>query len=58
VDIIRTLLDLHLYTGDAGYLKPIPPALEWFQRSRTPNGQWARFYELKTNRPLYFTKPE
>lgn len=53
--VIRTLLDLYVYTGDEKYLKPVPPALEWFRRSRLPDGRWARFYELKTNRPLYFT---
>lgn len=57
VGVIRTLLDLYLYTGDAQYLKPIPPAVAWFRRSRLPGGErWARFYELKTNRPLYFTR--
>jgi PelA/Pel-15E family pectate lyase len=54
--VARTLLDLYLYTGDAKYLKPLPPAAEWFKRSRLPGGRWARFYELKTNRPLYFNK--
>ena len=27
-----------------------------FRRSRLPDGKLARFYELKTNKPLYFTK--
>lgn len=54
--VVRVLMELYLYTGEERYLKPIPAALAWFQRSRLPNGQWARFYELKTNRPLYFTK--
>jgi hypothetical protein len=57
VGVIRTLLDLYLYTGEEKYLKPIPPALAWFERSKLPDGRrWARFYELKTNKPLYFTK--
>jgi PelA/Pel-15E family pectate lyase len=54
--VIRTLLDLYLYTGDEKYLKPIEPAIAWFQRSRLPDGRWARFYELKANKPLYFTR--
>ena len=37
------------------YLEPIPPALAWYNRSQLPNGRWARYYEFKTNRPLYFT---
>jgi hypothetical protein len=54
--VVRTLLDLYRYTGDEKYLKPVAPAIAWFRRSRLPDGRWARFYELRTNRPLYFTR--
>lgn len=54
--VIRMLVDLYLYTGDDKFLAPIPAAAAWLERSRRPDGQWARFYELGTNRPLYFTK--
>jgi hypothetical protein len=54
--VLRTLLQLYSETGDKKYLEPIPRALDYFRRSRLPNGQLARFYELKTNKPLYFTK--
>ncbi len=54
--VVHTLVDLSLYTGEDKYLTPIPAAVDWFQRSRLPDGRWARFYELQTNRPLYFTK--
>ena len=50
---IRTLVDLHLYTRDAKYLAPIPAAIDWLGRSKLESGQWARLYELKTNRPIY-----
>jgi hypothetical protein len=53
---MRTLLKLYRETGDKKYLDPLPRALEYFRRSRLPDGRLARFYELKTNRPLYFTK--
>jgi len=53
--IMRTLMDLYRRTGDAKYLEPIPRSLAYLKRSRLPNGRLARFYELKTNRPLYFT---
>ncbi len=53
---VRTLVEIYLVTGDERYLRPIPRALAWFERSRLPNGQWARFYELRTNRPLYVDK--
>ncbi|NQT84001.1 hypothetical protein HQ563_13325 [bacterium] len=52
---IRTLLELYLETGDEKYLKPIPPALKWLGRSKLRDHVWARFYELKTNRPIYVT---
>jgi len=56
--IMRALLDLYVATGDKQYLEPVPKALAWAKRSLLPNGQLARFYELKTNKPLYFTKDD
>jgi PelA/Pel-15E family pectate lyase len=53
---IRTLHEIWVITGDDKYLKPIPSALEWLEKSKLPDGQYARFYELGTNKPLYFTK--
>lgn len=56
VGAIRALMELFLVTGDERYWRPIPKAVAWLQRSRLPDGQWARFYELQTNRPLYFNR--
>ena len=53
---IRILTRLFVETGDRKFLAPIPKALDYLERSRLPNGQIARFYELQTNKPLYFTK--
>jgi len=53
--IMQALLDLHIETGEQRFLKPIPKALAWAKRSLLPDGRLARFYELKTNKPLYFT---
>lgn len=53
--VMTALIEMAVYTKDPKYLAPIPPALAWYQRSQLPNGRWARFYELKTNKPLYFT---
>ncbi|MCS6863315.1 MAG: pectate lyase, partial [Abditibacteriales bacterium] len=50
------LVDLYLATGEEKYLQPIPAAIDWFQRSAIAPNTWARFYELGTNKPLYFTK--
>jgi len=54
-DAIETLLQVHRVTGDAKYLEPIPRALEWLKRSRLPDGRLARYYGLRTNKPLYMT---
>lgn len=55
-EVIETLIKIASETGDARYLEPIPKAIEWLERSRLPDGQLARYYELKTNRPLYMTR--
>lgn len=53
---MRALLTLYRETGDAKYLEPIPKALDYLRKSRLPDGRLARFYELESNRPLYFTR--
>jgi len=53
---IRCLMRLYVATGDPRYLKPIPLAIKYLKQSLLPNGQLARFYELQTNKPLYFTR--
>lgn len=56
-DVIETLMKIyHFSGGDQKYLKPIPEALAWLKKSQLPDGQLARYYELKTNRPLYMTR--
>jgi PelA/Pel-15E family pectate lyase len=53
---LRTLMHAHRVTRDAKYLEPIPRAVEYLKRSLLADGQLARYYELKTNKPLYMTK--
>ena len=53
---LRTLLKVYRETGKAKYLEPIPAALAYLRGSRLPEGQLARFYELRSNKPLYFTR--
>ena len=53
---METLYELWVLTGDDKYLKPLPAAFAWFERSKLSDGQHARFYELQTNKPLYFVK--
>lgn len=54
-DVLRLLLTLYHETGEPRFLEPVPRALDYFRRSRLPDGRLARFYELRSNRPLYFT---
>jgi PelA/Pel-15E family pectate lyase len=34
-------------------IRAVDAAVAWLQRSRLPDGRWARFYELDTNRPIF-----
>lgn len=55
--ILRILMVLYRETGERRYLDAVGPALAWLERSVLPGTQQvARFYELRTNRPLYITK--
>lgn len=70
--VMRALLLLYRETGNRKYLEPLPRALAYYRRSILPEASdpseararacpgrtpcAARFYELKTNRPLYITK--
>jgi hypothetical protein len=59
ISVMRGLLLLYRETGKKKYLKPIPRALGYLKRSswlRDGKPVIARFYELKTNKPLYITK--
>ncbi len=54
--VMRSLLQLYRETGNPKWLEPLPRAIAYFRRSQLPDGRLARFYELHTNRPLYFTR--
>ncbi len=69
--IMKTLLVLYRATGKRKFLDAVPRALEYLQRSALPPTDrpaearrrmskdsvvMARFYELRTNKPLYITK--
>jgi hypothetical protein len=70
--VMRALMLLYRETGNAKYLEPLPRALAYYQRSILPEAEnpseirrrscpgrtpcAARFYELRTNKPLYITK--
>jgi hypothetical protein len=53
---MEALLRIARQTGERKYLDPVPRALDYLRRSLLPDGRLARFYELRTNAPLYFTR--
>jgi PelA/Pel-15E family pectate lyase len=53
---LSALMNLYRETGDEKYLEPIPRAIQYMKSSELPGKKMARFYELKTNKPLFFTK--
>ncbi|MEQ9410779.1 MAG: pectate lyase [Fuerstiella sp.] len=54
--VMRTLLTLYRFTGEKRFIQTLPQALAYYRRSLLPDGRLARFYELRTNRPLYFSR--
>lgn len=55
-EVIETLIKISLAKGDAKYLEPIPRAMTYLKRSLLQDGRLARYYELKTNKPLYMVR--
>jgi len=57
---MQLLMDMYIEFGDQRYLDAVGKAIDWYKRSRIggteDNGIWARFYEIGTNKPLYFTR--
>lgn len=52
------LLKLASVSGDKKYLLPVAKAIPYLRKSLLPGNQLARFYELQTNKPLYFERGE
>ena len=53
VEALETLLAVWAATGEAKYREPMAAAVAWLDKVKLPGGQWARFYELGTDKPLY-----
>lgn len=59
--VMRTLMNLsrrnlgHIEDAER-FLKPLSTAIPFYRRSEIADGKLARFYELHTNRPLFFTQ--
>ena len=56
VGALNVLHTIWLATGEDRYRAPFESALAWLESVRLPDGQYARFYELHTDKPLYFVK--
>lgn len=54
--VMWALIRLAEATGEKKYLEPLPRAIAYLNKSKLPNGKIARFYELQTNKPLYFER--
>ncbi len=52
-DVMKTLIAISRHTGEKKYLESIPRALAYFKKCILPEGKIARYYEFKTNKPLY-----
>ena len=55
-EVSKTLMNVFEETGDSRYLEPIPRALKYLRESLLEDGRLARFYELKSNRPLFLNR--
>ncbi len=55
-DVIAALMRIYVVTGDDKYLQPIPAALKYLKSSALNDGRLSRYYELKSNRPLFMER--
>lgn len=55
-NVIELLHVMYIETGERKYLDAAAKAIAYLKKSELPGGKLARFYELQTNRPLYFVK--
>jgi hypothetical protein len=54
--VLEALMLLARATGDKTWLAPIPKALGYLRKCVRPDGKLARYYELQTNKPLFFQR--
>ncbi|WP_231740861.1 pectate lyase [Thalassoglobus neptunius] len=54
--VLDTLLTLYEQTGEEKFLKPVQRAVEYYRSLEISDGKLARFYEIGTDKPLYFTR--
>jgi hypothetical protein len=54
--VVEALMLIYERTQHDKYLDAVSEALDYLQKSETADRKLARFYELETNRPLFFTR--
>lgn len=52
-EVMKLLTEIAQFSGEPRFLEPIPAAAAFYRRAQLADGRFARFYELKTGRPLY-----
>ena len=55
-ETVVALMKIAFHLKDKRMLGPVPAAIDYLQRSQLPDGKLARYYELKTNKPLYMER--
>lgn len=56
-DVMEALIQIAAITKDQRYLTPVPQAMQFFrEKCLIGDGQFARFYELQTNKPLFMNR--
>jgi PelA/Pel-15E family pectate lyase len=50
---INALIDLYLETADEVFRAAAERGVDWLRRSQISSGQWARFYDIDTNTPIF-----
>jgi len=54
--LLWKVLEIYRVTGDKRYLESARRAMDYLKASLLSDGMVSRFYELETNRPLFFTR--
>lgn len=55
-DVLLALIEIAEATGEDKFLAPVVPAVKYLEASLLPDGQLARYYEMRSNRPLYMNR--
>ncbi|RIK73685.1 MAG: pectic acid lyase [Planctomycetota bacterium] len=55
-NVVEALVRMYVETGERKYLDAAERAIAYLRKSELGDGRLARFYELRTNRPLYLVK--